>query len=100
MPTRQPNPHFRVNEYISGKMVFDPTTKHYVSPALNVSNNFATSDYDAHINTRRDYTINHIFRFMTVQELDTLHTLCELERINTLQYLLCLYKPLNSPDSF
>ena len=36
-------------------------------PALNVSNNFATIDYDAHIKTTIDYTINHVFRSMTVQ---------------------------------
>ena len=27
-----------------------------------------------------DYTINHVFRSMTVQELNTLHTVCELKR--------------------
>ena len=48
--------------------------------ALNVSNNFATIDYDAHINTKIDYTFNHVFLSMTLQELNTLHTICELER--------------------
>ena len=49
-------------------------------PALNVSNNFATIYYDAHINTKIDYTINHVFRSMTVQDVNTLHTVRELER--------------------
>ena len=35
--------------------------------------------YDAHIITKIDFTINHEFRSMTVQELDTLHTICDIE---------------------
>ena len=54
---------------------------------MNVSNNFATTDYDAYINTKTDYTINHVFRSMTVQELNTLHTVCELERNQLLTIL-------------
>ena len=49
-------------------------------PALNISNYFATIDYDAHINIKNDFTINHVFKSMTVRELNTLHTVCELER--------------------
>ena len=78
--------HF-MKEYISGKIVLDSTTKHYVFPALNVSNNFATIDYDAHINTKIDYNINHVLRSMTVKELNTLHTICELERNQLLTIL-------------
>ena len=51
MHTGQPNPQYKIKEYISGKIVLDFTTKHYVFPALNVSSNFATIDYDAQINT-------------------------------------------------
>ena len=51
MHTGQPNPYSMINEYISDKIVLDPSTKHFVFPALNVSNNFATIDYDAHTNT-------------------------------------------------
>ena len=74
---------------ISGKIVLDSTTKHYVFPALNVSNNFATIEHDAHYNTKIDYTINHVFHSMTVQELNTLHTICELER-NQLPTILAM----------
>ena len=80
MHTGQPNPHSMINEYISGKIVLDNSNNKFVFPALNVSINFATIDYDAHINTKIDYPINHVFRSMTVQELNTLHTICELER--------------------
>ena len=58
----------------------DNQNNKFIFPALNVSNNFATKDYDAHINTKIDYTLNHVFRSMTVQELNTLHTVSELER--------------------
>ena len=75
MPTGQPIPQSVINEYISGTMVIDSTTKHYVFPALNVSNNFATIEYGTHINTKIDNTINHNFRSSTVQELNTLHTI-------------------------
>ena len=77
MHTGQPNPQSILNELINGKIVLDSTTKHYVFPALNVFINFSTIDHDAHINTKIDYTINHVFRSMTVQELNTLHTICE-----------------------
>ena len=48
--------------------------------ALNSSNNFATIDYEAHINTKIDSSINHVFKSMSVAELNTLHTICEVER--------------------
>ena len=66
----------------------DTSNNKLIFPALNVLNNFATIDYDAHINTEIDYTINHVFRSMTVQELNTLHTICELERNQLLTILL------------
>ena len=87
MHTGQPNPQPIINEYISGKILFDSTTKHYVFPARNVSNNFVTIDYDAHIITKIDYTINHVFRSMNVQELNTLHTIYESERNQVLTIL-------------
>ena len=87
MHTGQPNPHSMIDEYISGKIVLDTSNNKFVFPALNVSNNFATIDYDAHINTKIDYSINHVFRSMTVQELNARHTICELERNQLLTIL-------------
>ena len=87
MHTGQPNPHSMVNEYIFGRIVIDNSNNNFVFPALNVSNNFATIDYDAHINTKIDYTINHVFRSMSEQEPNTLHTKCELERNQLLTIL-------------
>ena len=87
MHTGQPNPHSIIDEYISGKIVIDNSITKFVFPALNVSNNFATIEYDAHMNTKTDYTINNVFRSTTVQEPNTLHTICELERNQLLTIL-------------
>ena len=87
MHTGQPIPQSRIKEYISGKTLLDSTTKHYVFSALNVSNNFATIDYDDHINPKIDCTVNHVFCSRTVQEPNTLNTICELERNQPLTIL-------------
>ena len=87
MHTGQPNPHSMIDEYISGEIVLDTSNNKFLFPALNVSNNFDTIDFDAHKNTKIDYTTNHVFRSMTVQELNTLHTICELERNKLLTIL-------------
>ena len=83
----QPNPQCRNIEYISSKIVFDNFNNKFIFHALKVSNNFATIDYDAHINTKNDHTINHVFRSLKVHELNTLHTVCELERNQLLTIL-------------
>ena len=87
MNTGQPKPHSIKDQNISGKTQFDNSNQKYIVPALNISNNFATIDYDAQINTKIDFTINHVFKSMTVQELNTLHTVCELERTQLLTIL-------------
>ena len=84
-----------INEYVSGKIVSDNSNNKFIIPALNVSNDFATIDYDAFINTKIDYTTNHVFRFMTVQELNTLHTVCQLERN---QFLIIIAMPVQNPQ--
>ena len=89
MHTGLPTPHSVINEHLSEEVVLDPHKKQNVFPAPNVSNNFATIDYDAHIKTKIDYTINHVFRFLTAQELNTLHTICELEQ-NQLLIILAM----------
>ena len=84
MNNGQPRPHSITDQKLSAKIQFDTSNQKYIFPALNVSNNFATLDYDAHINTKIDFTINHVFKSMTVQELNTLHRVCELERTQLL----------------
>ena len=44
-------------------------------------------DYEAHINTKIDYSINHVFKTMSGAELSTLHTICEVERTQLLTIL-------------
>ena len=87
MHTGQPDPQSMINENISGEIVLDNSNNKFILLAINVSNTFATIDYDAPINTQIDYIINHVFRSMTVQELNTLHTVCELERNQLLTIL-------------
>ena len=84
MNTGQPRPHSMIDQRISGQMQYDNTNKKLIFLALSISNNFATLDYDAHINTKDDFTIYHVFKSMSVQELNTLHTVCELERTQLL----------------
>ena len=59
-------------------------------PALSVSNNFATNEYDAHFISKINFTINHVFCSMTVQELITLHIKYELECSQLLTILVML----------
>ena len=61
MHTGQPNPHSMIDEYISGKTVLDTSNNKFIFPALNVSNNFATIDYDAHINERLSTLLTTFF---------------------------------------
>ena len=94
MQTGKPNPlqlpqdeqyNQQTTQLISGKLIH--TKDKLLFPALNSSNNLATIDYEAHINTKLDYSINHVFKSMSVAELNTLHTICEVERTQLLTIL-------------
>ena len=87
MKNGQLRPHSIIDQNISGRIQFDTSNQKYIFPALNVSNIFVTLDYDAHINTKLDFTINYVFKSLTVQELNTLHTVCELEKTQLLTIL-------------
>ena len=80
-------------QLISGKLIH--TQDKFLFPALNSSNNFATIDYEAHINTKLDYSINHVFKNTSVAELNTLHTICENERT---QLLTILARSVKNPQ--
>ena len=95
MHTGQRNPQSKINEYISGEIVLDNFYNKFIFPALIVSNNFATIEYDAQRITEFDYTINHVFRSTTVQELNTRHTVCELERNQNFTLLAMSVQSLN-----
>ena len=55
MHTGQPTPHSMIDENICGKIVLETSNNKFVFPALNVSNNFATIECNAHINTKINY---------------------------------------------
>ena len=82
MNNGQRRPHSIIDQKISRKIQFDTSNQKYIFPALKVSNNFATLDYVVHIITNIDFTINHVFKSKTVQELNTLQTVCELKEHN------------------
>ena len=53
----------------SGKLIH--TQDKFLFPAaLNSCNNFATINYEAHINTKIDCSINHVFKSMSVAEIN------------------------------
>ena len=81
------------NQLISGKLIH--TQYKFRFPALNSSNDFATIDYEAHINTKIDFSINHVVKSMSVAELNTLHTICEVERT---QLISILAKSVKNPQ--
>ena len=81
-------------ENTSGQTVLDPNNKKQVLSALNVPNNFATVNFDAYFNTKMNYAVNRDFFSITVQELNTLHTVCESERN---QLLTILAMPVRNP---
>ena len=87
MNNGQPRPHSIIYQKISGTIQFDTSNQKLVFPAINVLKNIAALDYDAYINTKIDFTKVHVFKSMTVQELNTLHTVSELERTQLLTIL-------------
>ena len=96
MNNGQTRPHSIRDQNISGRIQFDTSNQKYIFPALSVSNEIATLDYNAHINTKINFTINHVFKSMTVQELDTLHTICEL--VERTQLLTILAMSVKNPQ--
>ena len=79
-------------QLFSGKLIH--TQDNLLFPALNSSNNFANIDKEAHINTKIDNSINHVIKSMSVVELGTLHTICEVQRTQLLTILAMSVKNL------
>ena len=63
----------------------------YLNPSILHKTQIVTN-----IITKIDYTINHVIRSLTVQELNTLHIICELERS---QLLTKLDKTVQMPQA-
>ena len=75
---------------ISGKLFHTPDK--FLFPALNSSNNIATIDYEARINYKIDYAINHVFKSMSVAEPNTLILYAKSNALNSSQFLQCRLK--------
>ena len=80
---------------MSSPLVFDSVKIKSYFPPMNDSNSFGTVDYRAQINANIDDSINHVFKSISIQELNTLHNICDLERTQLLKYQQCLLKILN-----
>ena len=65
-------------------------------PPLIDSNSLSTVVYDAHINTRIEYSIYYKPISKIIQDVDTLHQNCDVKKHNCHLYLLGLFKILKS----
>ena len=71
---------------LSSPIVSDSVNKYYFPP-LNVSINFGKVENDARTNTNLYYSINHVNKNLTIQEVNTLLHTCGLERTQLLTIL-------------
>ena len=58
----------------------------------------STVHYDAQINTKIDYSINHAFKNLKIQKLNALHHICELEWTHLLSILAIYVQNLQQAD--
>ena len=65
-------------QLLSGNLIHIQTK--FPLSALNSPSSFANTDYEAHVNTKLGYSITHVFKTLSVTELNTLHTICEVKR--------------------
>ena len=68
----------------SAQLISDKSNQTLFSCSSNYS---ATIDFEAHVNTKKDYSKIHVCKTMSVVELITLHTICEVERTQLLTIL-------------
>ena len=66
----------------SSPLGFDSVKKNF--PPRKDSNSFGTLNYNSHIYKKIDHSINQVFKSMTIQELNTLHQICEQQRTQLL----------------
>ena len=64
----------------SSPLVFDSVKSKFYFPPVNDSISFGTVDHDAHINTQIEYSTNHVNISTSIQELNTSHRICGLDR--------------------
>ena len=70
---------------LSAPLALDSVHNKCYIPPLNDSNSFGIVGYDTHINSKIDYSINHVYKSTTLQILNTLHHVCERTQMLTVE---------------
>ena len=83
------------SKFNNSPLVFDLVTNKYYFPPVKDPKTFGTLDYDALLNTMREYSINRVIKFRTNKELKTLHHICAQEWT---QLLAILAKSVQNPQ--
>ena len=65
---------------MSSALVFRSFKSKFYFSLLNGSNSSGTVDYGTCIHPKIDYPINHVIKSITIQELNTLHHMCQPEK--------------------
>ena len=68
-------------------LLFDSVNNTNYFPSFIDSLCFSTVDYNAHTNTETYRSINHVFSCLTIQGMNTIQHICELERTQLLTLL-------------
>ena len=88
--------HWSPQSSFSSPLVFDSVEIKYYFPLLIDSNSAGTVDYDAYMITKINHSINHVFKSITIQKLNSQYHICELEKTQllkiTVQALISLVK--------
>ena len=83
MNNGQPKPHSIKDQKLVERYILILLIRYSSNiPAQNISNNFATLDYDAHINTKIDFTKNHVFKSMTVDQSNLINIQARIRPFN------------------
>ena len=78
----------KYNNHPGGKLTpIDSKSTRLQEISLMNTTYFGNIHYDIYLDIKLDYTISRIFQKRSLSELETLHQLCELERIQILQSL-------------
>ena len=79
---------------MSSPLFFAPVKNSYHFPPLNDTISFGTVVYDAHIESKIVYSINHVFKSLPKKERNAMNHICALERQQLLTILaMSVQKP-------
>ena len=63
---------------IASPLVYEAVKKDFFFSPPKFSKSVVTQNHDAHIKTKINYSIKHVFESTTIQEMDILHYVCEI----------------------